>query len=702
MAAYTSAATGNWSALATWVGIAKTGTITTNTASAAVVGVGTLFTTELAVGSIVMKTGGTVVIGTVLTITDDLHLTLTGNAASTNAGVAYAARVSVPGSADTLTIAQSHIITVDANETTGNNSATGGTAAITFGAGAASAGLVVNAGIVLTLSGDVRHQGLNGTVTVAAGGSVIFLPTSGAKLKINCGTVAGSTWTFNGTSGSHCTLKTDLSSGGSQTYFLMGGSSVDNGVLTATYLDVINMGDISLGQGINANVCSASNTAVSWDHITLNGSNFGWTLGSSTNWDGNLTITNMICTNSTATNSGGLAGCCAVITSKAAASSGTRTIQFCSFDTTIAGTTYLGFGITDSVLVLGYFFGTITHAANAIARCYLGVPALNTSLPIQNSATDCYVTTNQTANTHYMTTTASMPTGAALNNFVFEGIAGAVTKCDVIVTTNPTIASTTLAINNWIVLPNTGCIQFVSSSMVNMLLSVFHCTFHTDGFQNPSQSGVYLSENSTGTAGSLAAYKANLTWNASSNLGNVKLQSFATGTPATDFVSPSNADYNGGWNLNLSTPFTAAGNPATGFSNSGNGYATKQSSVPGTHDLADTNPLFVDSTRNLAAWGGTPTGGGVATNAGALAALQANPALVGQAGTGLLQWVRAGFAPHSSVYEAASYPGDTSTADANGGTWPGGSPGVGAMAWQPPPVFFQSITGQAVKRASFY
>ena len=60
----------------------KTGTITSQTSSATITGTGTLFTTQLKVGSILSDASGNF-IGTVQSITDNLHLTLTAPAAIT-------------------------------------------------------------------------------------------------------------------------------------------------------------------------------------------------------------------------------------------------------------------------------------------------------------------------------------------------------------------------------------------------------------------------------------------------------------------------------------------------------------------------------------------------------------------------------------------------------------------------------------------
>ncbi len=104
-----SAATGNWSATA-WPNTGRTGTITTSTGSVTVTGTGTLFLTELSVGNIIKNTSN-VVIGTIAAINSNTSLTLTGNAASNNTGIAY--RSQGVGPVDVITINSGHDITID-------------------------------------------------------------------------------------------------------------------------------------------------------------------------------------------------------------------------------------------------------------------------------------------------------------------------------------------------------------------------------------------------------------------------------------------------------------------------------------------------------------------------------------------------------------------------------------------------------------
>src|ERR1700680_161801 len=109
-ATISSISTGNWSATA-WPNTTRTGTITTSTVSTTVTGAGgSLFLTEISVGNII-KTAGNIAISTVLSITSNTSLTLTANAASTNAGIAY--NVQGIGSGDLAQISGGNTITVD-------------------------------------------------------------------------------------------------------------------------------------------------------------------------------------------------------------------------------------------------------------------------------------------------------------------------------------------------------------------------------------------------------------------------------------------------------------------------------------------------------------------------------------------------------------------------------------------------------------
>ena len=71
------------------IGTTGTGTITTTTSSATVTGVGTAFTTELEVGSVILNQSGSTPIGVVSSIASDTSLTLSDTAAAALTGEAF-------------------------------------------------------------------------------------------------------------------------------------------------------------------------------------------------------------------------------------------------------------------------------------------------------------------------------------------------------------------------------------------------------------------------------------------------------------------------------------------------------------------------------------------------------------------------------------------------------------------------------------
>lgn len=99
----TSVANGNWNADATWanVNVTRTGTISCSTGSTTVTGSGTLFLTELTVGSVIQRTNGNA-IGTVAAINSNTSLTLTTNAGSNQTSQAYRTISGPPSPVDTV------------------------------------------------------------------------------------------------------------------------------------------------------------------------------------------------------------------------------------------------------------------------------------------------------------------------------------------------------------------------------------------------------------------------------------------------------------------------------------------------------------------------------------------------------------------------------------------------------------------------
>jgi hypothetical protein len=143
-----------------------TGIITASTGSAAVVGTGTLFTTELAVGDIVTKlsasSAGYDILGTILSIADDTHITLAANSAVVAAGVAF-------GVASTLT---------------GTITSTTGTATVT-GVGTNFAEVLAIGDVLTTparvIIGTIASIASNTSLSLTANGAVAVTGSAYAK-----------------------------------------------------------------------------------------------------------------------------------------------------------------------------------------------------------------------------------------------------------------------------------------------------------------------------------------------------------------------------------------------------------------------------------------------------------------------------------------------------------------------------------------
>jgi hypothetical protein len=203
----------DWSDPATWIQN-RTGNIQFTSGSATVTGTGTLFTTELTVGSVLMlQTSPGTVRGTVQSITDNETLVLTGNATATAAG-GYG-RQFVPNSVnDAITIGNSNIIpdaattiTLDMNATVNSLDVNTATAPRTTAQTLTHAGantLTVQTNVRVNQPGGAATNAWNlnaGTATVGGNvqiGSGVNDAARLARVNITTGTLnVGSNLVFN-------------------------------------------------------------------------------------------------------------------------------------------------------------------------------------------------------------------------------------------------------------------------------------------------------------------------------------------------------------------------------------------------------------------------------------------------------------------------------------------------------------------------
>jgi len=570
-------------------------------------------------------------------------------------------------------------VTLNQNASIGKTAfVTGGQPALTFNAGGS---LTLNFGYQLTLSGDIAHLAAS-TVTMNNGSTISFRPPSGQTCVWNFGASnAINTLVANGTSGYHCVVKTDLSLGGNNSYMTAGSYSTF-GVATATYTDFSNFGT-STQNGIQSLDDGSLNPNFSITNCTFTGCSYSFGTGSDGSWDGNFTFSNNIFSSSIGYTGQGLTQC-AQFAANNNYTSGTRTISTNSFDLEIYFGAYRGYTFTGNFCGAGWFINGFPQwpAASNFAGNLL-VTAADGGGPtgVGGSINGNYFAYSTTDNPHFL----SFPDASiTVNGCIFESCGGGTPGGKAFLTGDPS-APRTYTIQNCLTLPVDPGGNNMGVQLLNVFgagtdpnhyvtVDVLHCTVCCG--QNFA---AHYSENGATGTGQIGLYKANLFWAQNMTSSNA-YKLWDAGSPTSggtsNVVSPTNADYNGGYQMQAG-PYT--GNT---YTYAGNGYQGNYTATPGAHDINNTNPQFVDSTRCLATWGGTATGGGTATVAAALATLAANPALISQATTGLIPWVLAGFRPTNQTYHSASYPTDPSTQDAAGNSWTGTYPDVGAMAYQ--------------------
>lgn len=591
-------------------------------------------------------------------------------------------QVGVPGAGDTVTI--SHDVTVDVNTTVGNSPNTGGSAVVTMDTNGTT--LTVGTGVTFTVQGPIALNGSGYSVAspvvlhMNAGSTLSIKPASGQAYTIT-GT---NNWFIDaaGSSGSHCTIKTDTSSGGLACW-MINANFRSIGPRVCTYTDFIDLGTSShwgvmnWTEDVGFSAVSITNcTFLRCSYIA----SFPTDSGGATN---NFTFTNNIFTSSVAgPNFNGITTCCATFQFSDASASGTYLIQLNSFDLN----TGIALAVANKLSVLDNVFGawiswpggtTDWTSDSHFARnfIYTNIEPCAIYGPIK----DCYLLDPTSTNPHYIQTGASV-VAMSYSGLIVESFNSGAGGAGDIITPNAAASSTTL-VKDCIVLPDaTGLTSGKLLSCLQGSNNVITCEHNTYYSKSGEHGLIGLDEAASSYAGEIASCRGNLIWSATAATGGYAVSDVGAGTPAVDAVTI--AGYNGFWNPNTGTCLhnTSTSQSGvvgyTGIKVSGSG-AFPNAQI-GTGDLTG-NPVFVDSTRNLKTWGTTQGADG--TVAGAVAKLASNPALIGQATTGLLAWVRAGFAPTNVAFQAASYPGDTSTADAAGTAWPGGAPGIGAVAY---------------------
>jgi hypothetical protein len=287
---YVSIATGSWSTTSTWA-LLQTGTITTSTASTTVTGVGTGFSSASLSGKVLYNSNGTA-LGTVSSVASTTSLTLTANATSTNAGIAfYIPATSTVSSADTVTINSPNTISASSSATATN---------VTVNSGAT----LSPGSKTVTLSGNLTNNGtITGTGSLILSGNSAILSGTGtfsSSLKLlTYGTApvvavgsnlifAGTTVIYAGCSSTSCSSSrlhstSVLTINGTLSSTQSAGTSWLKLYATSTVVSstgVISASNSTITYG-NSAATLTNNGLVTVDKITQNSTSNSWTQGAS-------------------------------------------------------------------------------------------------------------------------------------------------------------------------------------------------------------------------------------------------------------------------------------------------------------------------------------------------------------------------------------------------------------------------------------
>jgi hypothetical protein len=179
--AETALASGPWNNVDTWMADSETGTITTAKNSSTITGVGTSFTTQIAVGDRILENDGTTSIGLVQSITDNTHLILTAHASVGVSGATFTDR-SIPVVTDNVSILGAFTVTIPTGYTAVANTMMIGNASD----GNAQTLSFTGSTSILSVTGDVtlNQPNANATRTISVGAGTMNV---GGNLNLSAG-----------------------------------------------------------------------------------------------------------------------------------------------------------------------------------------------------------------------------------------------------------------------------------------------------------------------------------------------------------------------------------------------------------------------------------------------------------------------------------------------------------------------------------
>lgn len=540
----------------------------------------------------------------------------------------------VPTTGDTAIIADGHTVTVDENTSVG----TGSDPVVDAITCQDDGQVVIGTDNTLTVSGDITVD--NNPLTLNAGATLTFATgTTGLLHQFYSNTSGQSNAGFicNGTSGNRCTVN-KTGTGSARIYIWYGYSAVD-----CTYTDFENMGD-------------ASNNAVYVRRSTLSFVNCRfdtcYQVGNATTYfypDEDVIFSYCNFKNGQGTYD-------IVLRNQSTSTiTGTRTIEHCSIRKGLQLTYRWPVDIEHC------YINKLLHTAQQSTADYITslsycVIATDDDFSTQTILIDnCYRIALTSSNEHFFI--CSSPEGTedvTYQNCILEHldergidvVDGILESAAISYTGTPTIT-----IKNNIVLPSndttiaTSTICTINENVTtNRQFVVDNNTFHS-----AEGGGLLYAAHGAGVAGRIQSFKNNLAY-AGATVSESYLMTDLDETPATGYVASGGADYNAYIDDDITTAYRN--------SQGGSPFA----STPGTNDLVDEAPNFVDNTRNLSEWsenelGNTGTKSQLETSAlNSLAAINDPDDTDYDADAtieNLVTWVRDGYSPQNSDYSTS-------------------------------------------------
>jgi hypothetical protein len=541
--------------------------------------------------------------------------------------------VGVPASGDTVTIG-AHTITVDANTTIGTSPNDATTMVITLSS--ASSNLVVAAAKTLTVKGNFQMAN-SSTLTLRAGAALTFDNSGSGGSPVYVITNGGfSNYTFEGTTGAHCTLSAIVG----QT-FSISGAAWNN--VAITFTDFLRCSASTIGS-VNGDVSLTDCTFTGCTQLRVTDSSLThniilrrcfFTSGTHATDDLNLSM------------------------STAGTVTATREVSGCSLEKIFTNNVrslscfnnYFGNGVdtNTNASFLKFQNNFVKHDGDRNGGAGQLMPS--------SFQRNYFVVDDSGGNSHFVAPQALQSVDTYVDQNIFESNSADITDVGDCALLNSTATSGGFKVigRNNIVLPSNAASAVTSGCLLTLFSSA--SGVRTEWFRNTGNVNVStvvgqerrgmfaVGEGNNGTTGQVTALKSNLAWSAAASggyffervLGNVK-----------DIADPTGIDYNYKFNLStgdnlLSYEDKVAAN--TIFT-AGTAVAAGVDSHGGTAD-----PDFVDEARDIAKW--NLSRGGAGTYAAGIAALKADPTLAAN----LIAYVFAGFKIQNADLRNAAHDG---------------------------------------------